>query len=69
MEKIKQQQKEAFEAFVVRQHEVEKRWKKLKHDEAFVEFQRHIKEMEFVNPDNRKTLYAEVKAQHLEIFG
>lgn len=32
------------------------------------EFLTNIKEMEFVNPDQRKTLYAELKAQHVEIF-
>ncbi|KAL4438837.1 hypothetical protein ABPG74_016557 [Tetrahymena malaccensis] len=66
--KIKQQQKESFEAFVQRQNQVDKRWRKLKHDAAFEEFMVDIKQMEYVNPDKRIQLYEELKRQHVTIY-
>ncbi|EGR27437.1 hypothetical protein IMG5_196200 [Ichthyophthirius multifiliis] len=63
-----EQQLKALENFIQKRDQKILRWKQLKHDEALNIFNVEIQTMEYVNPNQRKELYQELKDRQVEIF-
>jgi Domain of unknown function (DUF4455) len=61
-------QKTTFEKFEVMAVASEKRWRKLKHDEAIQNFKQDMAKTIYTNPPDRNALYAKLKADQVVIF-
>jgi len=48
--------------------EVEKKWRRLKHDEALAQFKEELKKTEYLNPPARNHIYSVLKEEQVAIF-
>jgi len=61
-------QREAFAKFEELAVEVEKKWRKIQHDEALRLFREEMKKEEYTNPSERNEVYEKLKQEQTDVY-